>query len=57
VPNFYDVRINSAQSVWSGAGFTTSINRGSGSNNFRIRNQSLSAGSMHPCSATITLSS
>jgi hypothetical protein len=60
VPNFVRsprIRFSGAQSIWSAAGFTTQVVRGTGTGDFQIRSQSLAAGSMHPCgTAAITLS-
>jgi hypothetical protein len=57
VPSFFNVRKNSAQSLWSGTGFTTSVQFAAGQGNYLIKTQSL-ASSMVPedgCAATITV--
>src|ERR1043166_5717741 len=51
VPNFIDVRLNRAQSIWSNAGFTTKVTTvGPGGHN--ITSQSLPAGYVGSCTTT-----
>lgn len=56
VPNFSGVKKNSAQLVWTTAGFTTLVQFGPGNGNYTIQTQSLQAGSGAACSATVTVS-
>lgn len=58
VPNFAGVKKNSAQSVWTGAFFTTSVAFAAGNGNYTIGVQSLPGGLANPpggCAATITV--
>lgn len=61
VPNFIGnggVRISAAQGLWNGAGFTTTIQIGQPGNqpDWKIKSQSIVAGTSVPCSSTITVS-
>ena len=55
VPNFFNVKKNDAQALWTDAGFTTALQYLSGPGNYKIKTQSL-AGTSVPtdgCAATI----
>jgi hypothetical protein len=51
VPNFIGARLNQAQSIWSNAGFTTSVTT-VGRMNRRVTSQSLPAGYVGSCTTT-----
>jgi PKD repeat protein len=55
VPNFYKVSTDSAQSLWSGAGFTTVV-QFADKLPYSIKKQSIVGASVVPCSSTITVS-
>lgn len=57
VPSLNGVRRNSAQGVWTGAGFTGTVSSGPGapSGNFIILSQSITAASQVPCSSSVTV--
>jgi len=62
VPDFNNVRFNSAQGMWGtpkppGAGFTTTVQKGPGApnGNFIIRSQSIVASTTVPCNSTISV--
>lgn len=56
VPDFIGTRAHNADDTWSAAGFTGGVTQ-SGSGNFTINSQSLSAGSTQACVSSITVSS
>lgn len=56
VPDFVGTRANDAAGTWSVAGFSGGVTT-SGSGNFTINSQSLTASSTQPCSSGITVSS
>src|SRR5439155_15661459 len=51
VPNFIGVRLNRAKSIWSNAGFTTTVTT-IGPNGHKITSQSLPAGYVGSCTTT-----
>jgi len=54
VPNFFNVRRNDATGVWVGAGFSSAnISFLPGTGNYRIRTQSVAAGSSGPCASQV----
>lgn len=59
VPNFANVRRNSAQALWSGAGFSTNVQFLAGNGNYSIQFQSLVGGTLDPqpngCASSITV--
>jgi PKD repeat protein len=59
VPDFANVRRNSAQGLWSGAGFTTTVNFLGGNGNYAINQQTLTGGTVNPqpdgCDSQITV--
>jgi PKD repeat protein len=57
VPELFNVRRNSAQSTWNGAGFTGTVTDGPGapSGNYLIKSQSLTANSVIPCSSSVVV--
>jgi PKD repeat protein len=59
VPGFVtnQTRINGAQDIWDGAGFTTTVQEQSGhsNGNYKITSQSIVGGSSAPCGSTITV--
>ena len=58
VPDFHDVRVNSADGVWSGAGFSGPVTKLPGSGNYKIQFQSIVGGQINPsggCAAGITV--
>jgi PKD repeat protein len=48
-------KFSEAQAIWNAAGFTTTVVRGTGNNDFNIKSQSIVAGSSVPCTSTITV--
>jgi len=62
VPNFTSnggVNIDSAQGIWNGAGFTTTVQIGNHPNNpanWKIKSQTIVAGTQVACDSTITVS-
>jgi hypothetical protein len=62
VPNFTNnggVNINSAEGIWAGAGFTTTVQIGNHPNNpanWKIKSQTIVAGTQVACDSTITVS-
>lgn len=58
VPNFVGTNVSNAQATWTGASFTTTVLKSPNNNGWStVAAQSLAAGSDHPCSSSITLSS
>ena len=59
VPDFANVRRNSAQALWNAAGFTTTVSFLSGNGNYDIQSQTLVGGLIDPqpngCASTITV--
>ena len=55
VPNFFNVSTDSAQSLWSGAGFTTQVQYQGGNRPWNIKSQDITGASFVPCSSTITV--
>lgn len=57
VPSFNGVKRNSAQALYTAAGFTGTVSSGPGapSGNFTIKSQSLTANSQVPCNSNITV--
>jgi PKD repeat protein len=57
VPSFNGVKRNSAQAIFTAAGFTGTVSSGSGApnGNFTITSQSLTANSQVPCNSNITV--
>ncbi len=57
VPSLNGVKRNSAQAVWTGAGFTGTVSNGPGapSGNFTILSQSVTAASQVPCTSNVTV--
>ena len=57
VPSLNGVRRNSAQAVWTGAGFTGTVADGPGApnGNYTILSQSITAASQVPCSRSVTV--
>jgi PKD repeat protein len=49
-------KFSQAQPMWTSAGFTTTVVRGVGNNDFNIRSQTIVGGSSVACSSTITVS-
>lgn len=58
VPSFTGIRRNSAQNIWFGAGFTTTVQNAPGApnGNFIIGFQSITPGSIVPCNSPILVS-
>jgi hypothetical protein len=57
VPNLAGVKANNADTIWSGAGFTTAVTK-SQNGNFTIKSQSIAGGTLNPpsdCDAQITV--
>ena len=57
VPNFDGTHRNMADGTWSTAGFTGPLTDDGSNGNFRIRSQTLSAGSLQPCNSHIMVGS
>lgn len=57
VPDFTrgNVRFSQAQGIWTTAGFTTAVVRGTGKNDFNIKSQTIVANTKVDCGATITV--
>jgi PKD repeat protein len=59
VPDFANVRRNSAQALWAAAGFTTNVTFMAGQGNYRIQQQTLTGGTINPqpdgCDSQITV--
>ena len=59
VPDFANVKRNNAQSLWSGAGFTTNVQFTQGNGNYSIQQQSITGGTVNPppdgCDSQITV--
>jgi PKD repeat protein len=57
VPDFShgNTKFSAAQGIWDAAGFTTTVVRGTGKNDFNIRSQTIVAGSSVDCGSTITV--
>jgi PKD repeat protein len=48
VPDFANVRRNSAQALWSGAGFSTTVEFQAGQGNYKIHSQTITGGTIDP---------
>jgi PKD repeat protein len=57
VPELFNVRRNDAQTTWNAPGFTGTVTDGVGapSGNYLIKRQSLTAGSVVPCSSSVVV--
>jgi hypothetical protein len=57
VPHLDGIKRNSAQGVWTAAGFSGTVSNGPGapSGNYTIKSQSLTATSQVPCSSSVVV--
>jgi PKD repeat protein len=59
VPDFANKKKNSAQGLWSAAGFSTTVNLANGQGNYTIHSQTILGGTIDPqplgCASTITV--
>ena len=57
MPSLNGVKRNSAQGVWTGAGFSGTVSDGPGApnGNYTITSQSLTAASSVPCNSSLTV--
>jgi PKD repeat protein len=57
VPELFNTRRNNAQAAWTGAGFTGTVTDGPGapSGNYLIKQQSLTASSVVPCTSSVVV--